>query len=99
MRTRQIKTIKRSPFNNTGTGCTKIRRAGRHRSKGVDQQILTYICTVRNEKGFPPTIREIASAMGCSASTVMKYLGELEEEGLIRRTPGSSRAIKVLVKR
>lgn len=47
--------------------------------------------------GFPPTVREICKAVGLrSTSTVHAYLSRLEEQGVIKRDPSSSRAIEIV---
>lgn len=46
--------------------------------------------------GYPPSVREIASSVGlASPSTVNHHLNTLEKRGLVRRAPGSSRAIEL----
>ncbi len=49
------------------------------------------------EKGYPPSVREIALAVGlASSSTVHGHLSRLEEKGYIRRDPTKPRAIEIL---
>lgn len=49
------------------------------------------------EKGFPPTLREIASHFGLRGPRgPQKTLLILERKGFIRKKPGSSRAIEIL---
>src|SRR4030042_1703071 len=49
------------------------------------------------EKGFPPTLREIASHFGLRGPKApQKTLQILEKKGYIRRVPGGSRAIEIL---
>lgn len=46
--------------------------------------------------GYPPSIREIGRGLGISSTSVVRYnLVKLETAGLLRRTPGLSRAIRV----
>lgn len=48
-------------------------------------------------KGYPPTMREIGSAVGLASPSSVKYqLQVLEEKGYLRRDPISTRAIEVL---
>lgn len=48
------------------------------------------------DKGFPPTVRELQAASGLkSTSSVHLYLRRLEEMGVIRRDPGLSRGIEL----
>jgi|AGTN01.1.fsa_nt_gi SOS regulatory protein LexA len=49
------------------------------------------------EKGYPPTVRDIAGEFGIkSTSSVAYYINKLEERGLIRKQSGKSRALEVL---
>ncbi len=50
-----------------------------------------------DEKGYPPTVREIMSEISvASTSTVKYYLDKLEERNLIKRTGNKNRAIEVI---
>ena len=50
------------------------------------------------ERGYPPTLREIASQFGLKGPRApQRTLNILERKGYIRRTPGGSRAIEILV--
>lgn len=61
------------------------------------QAILTYIKTCLRSRGYPPSVREIGSAVGlCSSSTVHSHLAKLEKLGFIRRDPAKPRAIEVV---
>ena len=61
-----------------------------------EQAILDCIKNKIRENGFPPTVREISNEVGLrSTSTVHGYLARLEELGVIKRDPSSSRAIEV----
>lgn len=61
------------------------------------KQILTYIKDMLRAKGYPPSVREIGTAVGLrSSSTVHSHLTKLEEIGLLRRDPTKPRAIEVL---
>jgi len=65
--------------------------------KGEKQkEILKYIYSQVNEKGYPPTVREIGTATSLSStSTVHGHLSRLEENGLIVRDPSKPRAIEL----
>lgn len=57
-------------------------------------QILSYIAKFVSDHGFPPSVREIGSAVGLkSSSTVHYHLTALEEAGHILRDDGKTRAI------
>ncbi|MFC0188798.1 transcriptional repressor LexA [Fictibacillus aquaticus] len=59
--------------------------------------ILDFIKLEVNQKGYPPSVREIGEAVGlASSSTVHGHLARLEKKGLIRRDPTKPRAIEVL---
>lgn len=61
------------------------------------QQILNFVMEEINQKGYPPSVREIAKAVGLSSpSTVHSHLETLEEKGYIRKDPTKPRAIEVL---
>jgi repressor LexA len=60
------------------------------------ERILTVIRDWVDERGYPPTIRELATATGAkSTSTVAYHLGVLERGGYLRRDPHSPRAVDV----
>ncbi len=59
------------------------------------QQILDYLIETAQEQGYPPSMREIAKAVGLkSPSTVLFHLRVLEKAGLFVRTPSLNRAIR-----
>ncbi|HAM80429.1 transcriptional repressor LexA [Ornithinibacillus bavariensis] len=61
------------------------------------QAILDYIKDQVRLKGYPPSVREIAEAVGlASSSTVHGHLSRLESKGYIRRDPTKPRAIEIL---
>jgi len=60
-------------------------------------EILAYIKDEVKVKGYPPSVREIAEAVGlASSSTVHGHLERLEQKGFIRRDPTKPRAIEIL---
>ncbi|MBU8568103.1 transcriptional repressor LexA [Virgibacillus pantothenticus] len=61
------------------------------------QMILDYIKDEVMQKGYPPSVREIAKAVGlASSSTVHGHLARIEDKGYIRRDPTKPRAIEIL---
>lgn len=59
--------------------------------------ILDFIKDEVNKKGYPPSVREIAVAVGlASSSTVHGHLARIEDKGFIRRDPTKPRAIEIL---
>lgn len=60
------------------------------------QQIYDFILNYQQEKGYPPSVREMASAVGLSSpSTVHAHLNALEEHGLIKRDSTKPRALEL----
>lgn len=61
------------------------------------QEILEFIKSELSLKGYPPSVREICTAVSLkSTSTVHGHLERLEKKGLIRRDPTKPRAIEIL---
>ncbi|MGL4362574.1 MAG: transcriptional repressor LexA [Cellulosilyticaceae bacterium] len=61
------------------------------------QEILEFIKKVSYTRGYPPSVREIGSALGInSTSTVHAQLNKIETSGFIRRDPTKPRAIEIL---
>lgn len=59
-------------------------------------QILEFIDTTIRDRSYPPSVREIGTAVGLtSPSTVHSHLGTLERLGYLRRDPSKPRAIEV----
>ncbi len=66
-------------------------------SRENQQRILDFIKSEIEDKGYPPSVREICAAVGLrSTSTVHAHLNHLEEQGLIRRDSTKPRALEVL---
>ncbi|ASE35997.1 MULTISPECIES: transcriptional repressor LexA [Staphylococcus] len=60
-------------------------------------EIFDFIKYVVQNKGYPPSVREIGEAVGlASSSTVHGHLSRLEEKGYIRRDPTKPRAIEIV---
>jgi repressor LexA len=60
------------------------------------QKILDCIARTVAERGYPPSVREIADAVGlASTSAVHHHLIALEREGLLERGSHSSRALRL----
>ncbi len=61
------------------------------------REILDFILSEIARKGYPPSVREIGSAVGLSSSsTVHSHLAALEKKGYLRRDPTKPRALEVL---
>ncbi len=60
------------------------------------QRIIDYIASTVRESGYPPSVREIAAAVGlASTSAVHHHLSALEKEGLLERDATQSRALRL----
>lgn len=68
------------------------------RPRGDNQQkILEFIKSEIQAKGYPPSVREIANAVGLkSTSTVHGHLQRLEKRGLLHRDAMKPRAMEVV---
>ena len=61
------------------------------------QEIIDFIKRHAQDHGYPPTVRDIGSAVGlASSSTVHAHLANLERLGLLRRDPSKPRAMELL---
>jgi repressor LexA len=61
------------------------------------QEIVDFIKRYTARHGYPPTVRDIGSAVGlASSSTVHQHLANLERGGLLKRDPTKPRAIELL---
>ena len=66
-------------------------------SEENQNKILDFIRHEIEDKGYPPSVREICAAVGLkSTSTVHAHLNNLEKRGLIRRDSTKPRALEVL---
>jgi repressor LexA len=61
------------------------------------RSLLTYLETFLAERGYAPTLAEMAKALGVSSLQGVKdHLTALERKGYLRRSPGRPRAIELL---
>lgn len=69
-------------------------RSTRDQPRG--ERILAFIERTINERGYPPSVREIAAAVGLhSTSAVHHHLTRLAREGRLNRQPTRSRALTI----
>ncbi|WP_372735800.1 transcriptional repressor LexA [Nocardioides sp.] len=62
------------------------------------QRILEHLLDFMERRGYPPSMREIGSAVGLtSSSSVAHQLKVLEEKGFVRRDPNRPRALEVFL--
>ena len=67
------------------------------KTEEILEKVLRVIKIYLDEKGYPPSIRELKSEINVnSTSTIHYYLDKLEEKGLIKRTNNKNRAIEVV---
>jgi repressor LexA len=60
------------------------------------RRILEFIKKTVQERGYPPTVREIGEAVGLtSSSSVHAQLANLQRRGLIKRDPSKPRAMEL----
>ena len=60
-------------------------------------EILRFMKEYIANKGYPPTVREIGSALGVSSpATIHAHLHHLEQKGFIRKDGTKNRAIEIL---
>ncbi|MDD7793838.1 transcriptional repressor LexA [Clostridium sp. 'White wine YQ'] len=66
-------------------------------SKDKQTEIYDFLKNYTENKGYPPSVREICDAVSLkSTSTVHGHLKRLEKKGLIRRDPTKPRALEIL---
>lgn len=60
------------------------------------RQVLDFVTDCLNDRGYPPTLREIALHLGVRGTLgASKHLGALERKGMIRKTAGRSRGLSL----
>ena len=60
-------------------------------------EIYEFLKTYTDNKGYPPSVREICEAVGLkSTSSVHGHLKRLESKGLIKRDPTKPRALEII---
>src|SRR5512139_383334 len=63
----------------------------------TQEKVFDFLKYSLKKKGYPPTVREIASNFGLkSPRGPQKTLRILERKGYLRKVPGESRAIEIL---
>lgn len=65
--------------------------------KDREERILNFMKSEIKTKGYPPTVREICTALGIkSTSTVHKDIANLEKQGYLKKDPSKPRALMVV---
>jgi repressor LexA len=63
----------------------------------TQRKVFDFLKNFLRKKGYPPTLREVASHFGLKGPRgPQKTLQILERKGYLRKTPGDSRAIEIL---
>ena len=66
-------------------------------NKDKQSEIYDFLKVYTENRGFPPSVREICEAVGLkSTSTVHGHLKRLEKKGLIKRDPTKPRALEII---
>lgn len=69
----------------------------KHRLSRRQQQIIDFIRSYIQERGYSPSIRNIGEAVGLSSSsTVHSHLRALEKHHYIRRDPAKPRSLQLV---
>ena len=65
--------------------------------KDREERILNFMKSEIKTKGYPPTVREICTALGIkSTSTVHKDIASLVDQGYLKKDPSKPRALMVV---
>lgn len=68
-----------------------------NQSKDKQGEIYKFLITYTENRGYPPSVREICEAVSLkSTSTVHGHLKRLEKKGLIKRDPTKPRALEIM---
>ncbi len=62
----------------------------------ITEAVYRFICETLAARGYPPSQREIASAVFISAGSVVRHLDRLEMWGRITRDAGKARSIRLV---
>ena len=62
-----------------------------------EHELLQFIRSYRAERGYPPSVQEMADAGGwASITSVIRHLDKLEELGYVRRQRHQARSVSIL---
>ena len=74
-----------------------MRKKGSDELNKREKAILKFIEKQINDKGYPPSVREIGKAVGLSSTaTVHTYIAKLKEKGYIAKEDQKGRTLKLL---
>jgi repressor LexA len=86
------------PTDGTQAGGEKRRTRRRKSLSDKQRQILDVIQRSVQQRGYPPSMREIGDAVGlASLSSVTHQLNQLQLSGYLRRDPNRPRALEILI--
>lgn len=74
------------------------RRPGRKPNSEITEHQLRTLRVIRSftaEHGFPPTVAEIAEALGIATTSVYEQVNQLVRKGYIERHPGKARGLSL----
>ncbi len=75
----------------------KMKKKDKNELNKREKAILKFIEKQINDKGYPPSVREIGKAVGLSSTaTVHTYIAKLKEKGYISKENQKGRALKLL---
>jgi repressor LexA len=63
--------------------------------KEAEAQILAAIHDLWEERGYPPTYREIGARVGMAHSAVHGYIRSMSEAGLVDEAPNIARSLRI----
>lgn len=73
----------------------------KQKTEGITQpqtKTLTMICHILDSTGLPPTVKELAEALGISPASAHEQIAQLVRKGYLRKDAKKARSI-VIVKR
>ncbi len=76
-----------------------MKRRGRPPIRDItprQRRTLEAICEFIRERGFPPTVQELAAILGISPASTHQQLQHLGSKGYVRREPRKARSLEVL---
>lgn len=59
-------------------------------------QVIRFVRRHVRDRGFPPTVREIADELGVHANAAAGHVASLERKGVLRRSPGVARGLVLI---
>lgn len=60
------------------------------------RQTLVAMLTLIGQKGYPPTVQELAEALDISAPSAYENINHLVRKGYVTKVPGKARSLVVI---